>query len=166
MALEAQLPLPERRVSGPVGRGARLSDRPSVAAAGPPRGAGQGRPRRLPGSAAAEAPAARSCRDHCGPGLETGTQTRRECLGPATWAELGLKRRPRSRIPARGPAGRTERPPDVSAEPAGLRAGPGPGPALLREACCGPGPRTGGRCRGYALGPPATSFAQLCLLNP
>ena len=109
-ALAARLCVPIRRVSGRVGCGDPLSeDRPSEAAAGPPRPpelvqcAGP-TARAFPSPRGPETRAAPSSRHHHRPGLEARTQTRRECLGPASRAERGLKRRPNARIPARGPA--------------------------------------------------------------
>ena len=109
-ALAARLCVPTRRVSGRVGCGDPLSeDRPSEAAAGPPRPpelvqcAGP-TARAFPSPRGPETRAAPSSRHHHRPGLEARTQTRRECLGPASRAERGLKRRPNARIPARGPA--------------------------------------------------------------
>lgn len=105
-ALAVRRSLPARTVSGRVGCGDPLSeDRPSKAAAGPPRPA---EPAPCAGQATQaflsprgpETQAAPSSRRHRRPGQEARTQTRRECLGPASRASAlaGARRGGRSSL--------------------------------------------------------------------
>lgn len=124
----------------------------------------------FPVSSRARDPGGSFSRHHRRPGLEGRTQTRRECLGPASRAERGLKRRPNARIPARGPA--PSREPRVTGEAAsgrvrgadGMRAAERPGRSRRGAAARGPNPSRMQGVRPAALPPPPASLS-CCLVT-